>query len=359
MSKSRIVGIDVARALAIIGMIIVNFKVVLGEQGSPWLTAFTATFDGKAAATFVVLAGVGVALMANNALNTNNHKKLALIRRKIVKRAVFLLIVGTLYLPIWPADILHFYGIYLLVLLLLLGSTEKVILCGAALLIVAFPLLITVWDYEHGWDFDTLRYINIWSPTDFLKNLFFNGFHPVVPWAAFILLGYWLGKQPLDNPQVNKKIFRISLVTIFAVQATSVGLINVLSDSAPQSGTELTEIFGTEPMPPLPIYMINGAATAFALITACITVAKRFKNSRIIHALTKTGQLALTFYVSHVIIGIGFIEALSAESLGSYPIEFSVFYALTFSLLCIIFAVFWTRFQTLGPIEWLMRKVTG
>jgi uncharacterized membrane protein YeiB len=32
MSK-RIIGIDVARALAVIGMIIVNFKIVFGENG--------------------------------------------------------------------------------------------------------------------------------------------------------------------------------------------------------------------------------------------------------------------------------------------------------------------------------------
>ncbi|MFT7429277.1 MAG: hypothetical protein ACI9IZ_001774, partial [Nonlabens sp.] len=31
--KKRIIGIDVARALAVIGMIIVNFKVVFGENG--------------------------------------------------------------------------------------------------------------------------------------------------------------------------------------------------------------------------------------------------------------------------------------------------------------------------------------
>jgi len=30
--KQRIIGIDVARALAVIGMIIVNFKVVFGER---------------------------------------------------------------------------------------------------------------------------------------------------------------------------------------------------------------------------------------------------------------------------------------------------------------------------------------
>ncbi|MEL6625785.1 MAG: heparan-alpha-glucosaminide N-acetyltransferase domain-containing protein, partial [Bacteroidota bacterium] len=66
----RIIGIDVARALAVIGMIIVNFKVVLGEKGESWLKPFANVFFGKAAALFVVLAGVGLALMTNTAVRT-------------------------------------------------------------------------------------------------------------------------------------------------------------------------------------------------------------------------------------------------------------------------------------------------
>jgi len=74
--KQRIIGIDVARALAVIGMIIVNFKVVFGENGLPWVKSFVSIFDGKAAATFVVLAGVGLALMTNSAINNRDKEKI-------------------------------------------------------------------------------------------------------------------------------------------------------------------------------------------------------------------------------------------------------------------------------------------
>jgi uncharacterized protein len=74
--KRRIIGIDVARALAVIGMIIVNFKVVFGENGNLILKNIAHLFDGKAAATFVVLAGVGIALMSNSAIKNNEVEKL-------------------------------------------------------------------------------------------------------------------------------------------------------------------------------------------------------------------------------------------------------------------------------------------
>ena len=111
-------------------------------------------------------------------------------------------------------------------------------------------------------------------------------------------------------------------------------------------------------MPPLPIYMFNSSAIAFAIISACIIIAKRFENNKIIDALNKTGQLALTFYVAHVIIGMGIIDAINPAKLGNYSVEFSVVYALVFSLLCIVFAVIWRKYKTSGPLEWIMRKIT-
>ena len=44
-SKTRILGIDLARALALIGMVIVNFKIVLGDKGAAWATSFASIFE--------------------------------------------------------------------------------------------------------------------------------------------------------------------------------------------------------------------------------------------------------------------------------------------------------------------------
>ena len=112
-------------------------------------------------------------------------------------------------------------------------------------------------------------------------------------------------------------------------------------------------------MPPLPIYMFNGIAISISIISACIIIGKRFSTNKILLALNKTGQLALTFYVAHVIIGMGIIDAINPEKMGNYPIEFSVGYALLFSLLCVLFATFWLKNRENGPIEWIMKKIIG
>lgn len=355
---NRIIGIDVARALAVIGMIIVNFKIVFGENGLNWAHYFAGIFDGKAAATFVVLAGIGLALMTNSAIKKNDLAKLKIARNRIIKRALFLFIIGISYITIWPADILHFYGIYMIITILYLSRTKKTILISAISIIAVYPILMTFFNYETGWNFNTLEYQSLWTLKGFMRNLFFNGFHPVFPWTAFMLIGYWLGKQDLNNNEFVKKIFWRSTSIFISIQFFSYLFISILSEGNPQTAEELDYIFGTNPMPPLPIYMLNGITIAFAIISACILIAKKFKNSFIIDALNKTGQLALTFYVAHVIIGMGIIEMINPNKMGNYSIEFSVTYALIFSLLCIIFAVVWRKYKKSGPLEWLMRKIT-
>lgn len=356
--KKRIIGIDVARALAVIGMIIVNFKVVFGENGDSWLKSFAHLFDGKAAATFVVLAGIGLALMTNSAIKEQNQEKLKRARKRIIKRAIFLFVVGLSYIWIWSADILHFYGIYMLVTLLFISSPPKTILIGSIGLMLLYPILIMLFEYETGWDFAVLEYTDFWTFNGFFRNLFYNGFHPVLPWTAFMLFGLWYGRQNLHDDRFIKKSLWVSLGVFITIQALSIGLIQFISKGSPKAIEGLTPLLGTEPMPPMPIYMINGISISIVIISFCILLAKRYEKSKIINALNKTGQLALTFYVAHVIFGMGIIEEIGSLKLGEYSIEFSVVYALVFSLLCILFAEIWLRYKKSGPLEWVMRKLT-
>ena len=60
----RIAGYDIARALAIFGMALVNFRIVMGagQNGPKWLVFLVGQFEGRAAAKLAVLAGIGISL---------------------------------------------------------------------------------------------------------------------------------------------------------------------------------------------------------------------------------------------------------------------------------------------------------
>lgn len=353
--KKRIIGIDMARALAVIGMIIVNFKVVLGAKGNPELKAFASIFNGKAAALFVVLAGVGLALMTKSALKNKQEKKLKLIKRKIVKRAIFLFVVGLSYIYIWPADILHFYGVYMLVVLFLLKARQRILLLSSVALIAVYPLILFFVPYETAWDFENLTYLDFWSVNGFFRNLFVNGFHPVLPWTSFMLFGYWLGQQDLQDQQLVRRFLFLGGATFLIIQLVAFCGSRV----AGLEEWELDIILATSPMPPYPLYMFNGGAFAITLISICILIGQRFSSNLIVRELNKLGQLALSVYVAHIVIGITATELLWPDSLGTYSIGFSFIYALVFSLFAAAFASFWLSYFKIGPLEWLMRKVCG
>ena len=229
---------------------------------------------------------------------------------------------------------------------------------ASLILIFIYPLIMLVLNYNIGWDFETFTYSGFWSVTGFIRNLFYNGFHPVIPWASFMLIGLWFGKHDLNDEKFIKKSLWISLGLFLITLIVSQFLILVLSDGSQATTIELKQILGTSPMPPLPIYMVSGSSFAIFIISLCVFVAKRFEDNMLIVALNKTGQLALTFYVAHVIIGMGIMETINPGKMGKYSIEFSVLYALIFSFICVVFAIFWTKYKKAGPLEWVMRKLT-
>lgn len=356
--KERIVGVDVARALAVIGMIIVNFKMVLGQGGETWLSAYANLFDGKAAASFVVLAGVGIAFISNKAIQKQDSLLIKKLRVSLLKRAFLLFVLGLSYWFIWPADILHFYGVYMLVCILLLKFNTSRLLYSALGLIFIYPLLMLCFDYEAGWNFVNFNYIDFWSPTGFIRNLFYNGFHPVAPWAAFMLIGLWFGRHDLSNKVFVKKAMWFSLSIFIFIQLLSFVSIQLLSSTDETAIQELQQILGTSPMPPLPIYMLSGSSIAIFIISFCILISEYFNNTLLVIVLARTGKLALSFYIAHVVFGMGLVELLFQQELGSYSLSFSFLYALVFSALCVLFATLWLKYKKQGPVEWVFRKLS-
>jgi uncharacterized membrane protein YeiB len=357
--KKRLVGIDVARALAVFGMVIVNFKVVFGEKGNEFLQNFAHIFDGKAAATFVVLAGVGLTLMSNSAIIENNREKLQVLKKSITKRALFLFVIGLSYMFIWPADILHFYGVYMVISLFFLDKSPNCLFFWIVSIPILFSVVLLFLPYENGWNFNTLEYIDFWTIKGFFRNLFYNGFHPVLPWVSFMLFGIWLGRKDLFNKRLVKRLWRNSLMIFLSVQLVSFFVLHFVSIG----NNEITELisvyFSTDPMPPSPLYIINGMSIATFTMSSCILISWKFEQSKTIILLQKTGKLALSFYVAHVLLGMGLIEEIFTTQLGEYNIEFSLLYAVIFNLICVLFAHFWLKHKKMGPIEFLMRKITS
>ncbi|HHG89252.1 MAG TPA: DUF418 domain-containing protein [Devosia sp.] len=320
-------------------MVFVNFHVVTGGgDGGAWAMLFLSAVEGKAAATFVVLAGVGLALGAQR----NQTPSFSILT---LKRALFLFVIGLINSLIFPADILHYYAVYFVVGLLLIRRSTRTILIVALVLPLVFVALLFVLDYEAGWDWETFDYAGFWTPSGFARNLLFNGWHPLVPWMSFLLMGFLLARLELGRKKTQNRLMLYGAVALGAAYALSF----VLS-----SDPELAELVTVSPIPPGPLYMLAGAGAASLSIGICLWV---FRKGQVnwLTPFTRTGKQALSLYILHIIVGMGTLEGLGM--LGGQSAETAIATAGLFIIISVIYAIVWARFFRSGPFEWLMHKL--
>jgi uncharacterized protein len=343
VKASRLDGLDFARFVAFLGMVLVNFHVVMGlEDGAPWALTFLSFFEGKAAATFVVLAGVGLGLAAQRAEAKD-------FRRTIWRRSLFLFVVGLINSLIFPADILHYYAVYFAIGVLLIYRSSRFIFLSALALPLVFVLLLFVLDYEQGWNWATLDYAGFWTAQGFVRNLLINGWHPVVPWLSFLLGGFLVARLDLAQRRVQVRLFLAGLGMLVA----GLVLSKIWTALAPAA---LVTFGATSPVPPMPLYILVGFGAALGVIGVSL-LGFGAGAGRYLTVFSRTGRQALTLYIAHILIGMGVLEAMGR--IGGQPAEYAVFAAIAFVLLCVIYVNIWAKFFRVGPIEWLMRRLAG
>lgn len=358
--NNRILGYDIARTLAIFGMVIVNYKQVMvsGVHDPDWLARITRLMEGRASALFVILVGAGISLLTQRGRINQDHTLLIQGRNILLKRSAFLFIAGLLFFNVWRGDILHYYGIYLIFAVLALPATNIRLLIYSGVSIVLFVVLFFILDYEKGWD-DAITYSSFWTLEGAIRNMFFNGYHPVFPWVSFLFLGMFIGRLNVSTVLNQKRLFIIGISSALVAEILSRFLIRYVftDDQVMIFDVPVHVLLGTDLMPPTPLYVISSAGTAIALIAVACAIGERFSHTGLLRPIVATGQLALTIYVAHVIIGMGFLTLIDRISHQTLP--FAVIVALIFCAGSILLSFLWLQNFKRGPLEVMMRRITG
>lgn len=327
-------------------MVLVNFRIAaqVGSSGG-WADAtvepvdfavqITAALEGRAAALFVVLAGIGATLG-----NAPWHLTL--------RRAAFLFVIGMADMLIFDADILHYYALYFVVAVIFMPLSDRAVLWGTAGIVVSGALAQMVFNYDAGWDWDTLEYADFWTLPGFLRHSFYNGWHPVLPWAGFLLWGLWLGRRNLGSTLVQLK-----LVAGGVVGAVSATMLSAVLSRDPEIG----ELMTTAPIPPGLFYMLAGGATATAVLGAVLLVTPILQRLWLAPMMAAPGRQTLTLYAAHILLGMGTLEALGLLD-GSLSSPQIFWISLGFAALASAYALAWRRVAKRGPLEALMRLTT-
>jgi len=358
--KQRIIGLDIARAYAIFGMFIVNFNFSFGSVMNPTDTVghFLNIFTGNSTAIFIICAGMGVSLMTNRTDYSIQEK--AELKSKVLKRSWFLFAVGILLFNWWSGDILHFYGGYMHIAAFLLFVPKRYYLLGAILAILIFHLLLLIIPITTSWDFTTYRYLDFWTPLGFLRNTFYNGWNSIFPWLSYFLIGMWLGRLNWQNKNIKRNIFILGLFVFIFIEGLRY-MVRQQFFSPFWSDYIMAEYF-----PPYLPFVLVTMAFAIMAISICMFIGENFSMNKLVLALQKTGQMTLSHYVLHLTLGMLLMAILTGkhytglleDEKPTLPIYIFV-YSLVFYIISILFSIFWSKKFKNGPLETLMRKISG
>lgn len=365
INPSRLKGLDLARGAAIAGMILVHFNQLIGTlpyTGPRWLTWIGTLIEGRSAATFMILAGVGMSLMGRRARISGNSGDRKSVRTILLKRSLVLFITGLLFHFAWGSDILHYYGVFVAIGCFFLFAPGTWLWTGALFLNVGFVIMLLVfnssdtWCYDAGWNWETLEYVGFWTPVGFLRNLLINGWFPLFPWMGFLLVGIWLGRQDLRNRRIRLYCMAGGGLVAFTTSAVSWVMATHIGPDRLGLPLELSmALFGEDPLPPAPFFILQSGATAFVVIAICIEFAERFANARWIQPLFVFGQYSLSIYIGHILLMISPLCGLGWVGQNiciTFPAGFA---AIGISL---VFCMVWNKRFGRGPLEIVIRRLS-
>jgi len=266
---------------------------------------------------------------------------------RILKRAAVLFCLGMLNQLIFPADIIHYYALYFIVGVAFLNQSSGRLIIGSIGITLIGMVLMLVFDFDRGWNWETLEYTDFWSLTGFLRNSFFNGFHLIFPWASFLVIGLWIGRLQLSRNSVQMSLFVSGLIiTVFTYVLETILIAN----------SEWAEMFTFAPIPPNPLYVLTATRSALFVLGCALWIAPKIESFELTQSILKAGRMSLTLYFAHILLGMGFMESMGWVKGYLSPTEL-IGYSTAFCIGCVAFAVIWMRKQTRGPFEWVLFKL--
>ena len=199
-SAVRVVGVDIARFVALAGMMATHILPPF-EDGTADLTFAQSVAGGRASALFAVLAGVSLALTSGRTTPVRG-RAFAAAAAGVAVRAVLIAAIG---LALGEFDsgiavILTYYGVLFLLGIPFLVLGARWLLALAALWLVVVPVLAhLVRPKLPTFFFDNPSFESLAEPGRLLGELTFTGYYPAVPWLAYLLVGMAIGRTDLTR----------------------------------------------------------------------------------------------------------------------------------------------------------------
>jgi hypothetical protein len=386
MPSRRAMGVDVARAVALIGMIAVHVFPAENEDGDGLSWSF-GIFGGRAAALFAVLAGVSIAFVEKRSRGQLYGRTLRADRAALAVRGLLILLVGLLlgHLDTPILTIIPYFGVLFLLAIPFYGRSSRVLLIAAALFAVLGPVFRHLLNgrvpEQADPDADYTLVTAAGQPDLFALDMLLTGHYPAVLWMAYLCVGMVIGRQVLTSRRLA--LFLLGWGSALAVAAWGASRIllgpaggfgRLLEATPALDAEEIREVlaFGPElvlmpnttwwwlaavsPYSDTPLNLLHNLGAAVAFLGLALLVTRR--GGKVFTPFAAMGAMTLTLYSAHCIVLM--LEVLPEEDRPMVTLWIQV-------IAFMLFALMWRSSMGRGPLEaiiseasdWTRRRVRG
>ncbi|MBA4864302.1 DUF418 domain-containing protein [Streptomyces sp. PSKA54] len=378
-STGRMVGLDLARGLAILGMLAAH----VGPEpsvGGPlgWLMEAA---HGRSSALFALLAGFTLVLLTGRPQPRTGRNGRQAIGRVVIRAAVLIALGYGLVLLDTDVDvILSFYGMLFVLALPLyrLGARTLALIAASTALVMPQVVYLLRAAVDGGsWSdivigLDPLARI---TDSDGFLELFVTGEYPVLTWISFIVAGMAVAKLDVSRRDVLAHLsltgvalavigYGGSWLALHAIPGALAG-VSAATDGGPASSAWWSDAVGEEFEPGHPAWLLaasphsqttwsilGNTGVALVVLAVCLLVAELSgPRNRLVAPLVAVGSISLTAYVGHIVA----IKFLGTDNM-TESVALPVF--LGFAAVAMLLALAWTRLFRRGPLEYMLHGAT-
>ncbi|XVJ59013.1 MAG: amino acid adenylation domain-containing protein [Tepidisphaera sp.] len=353
--------LDVARGVAVLGMIYMHFvpaEKTEATLASVW-TAISAFLEGKAAALFCVLAGIAWEIHAQRAAQSPHG------RWYLPRRVLSLLLLGVAFhILAWPTEILVPFSLMMVLALGLRRLGRQTMLAAAVLLLLLAPAVPAFFGHyiESDWAEDGSHLADGSLGWVTVRALLFDGSYPILPWLAFPLIGM-LMVPCWKCPPSNKRWFGSAVGVYLACQAFVYWV-----DSNAEAMNGLEAYLGSTWVPTSAMFVLITGSSAIAIISGLAWlrgaggggvggVGGSGERASIQSLVALLGRASLTHYLLHICIVYLPLRTLLGHE--DWSAQVGVWAFGGYVTLAVPLTALWFRRFKRGPVESLWAFASG
>ncbi len=221
--SARIVGVDVARYVALVGMVATHILpgVVDGE-----VTVVQQVAGGRASALFAVLAGVSLVLAAGRRTPLHGRRYAGFLAGVLVRA----LLIGLVGLGLGEVDagiavILTYYAVIFLVAAPFLAMPTRLLVATTLLWVGAAPVVSLLLRRDlppssYGVpSFESLATAD--ERITLVRELLLTGYYPAITWVGYVLAGILVARMDLRAPRTPYWLLGLGIVASASAWAAS------------------------------------------------------------------------------------------------------------------------------------------